>query len=57
MNLHPTQEMFINIKDWTISMSSDEFPRWREVCEYAMARDITLNEAIVALVNSGLSHQ
>jgi hypothetical protein len=31
-------------------------PRWREVEEYAMKRGITIGEAVVELINKGLSH-
>jgi hypothetical protein len=36
---------------------SERMTRWREVVEYADARDIDVADAIIELVNSGLSHR
>lgn len=50
---HMTQEEHTARRSW---LSIAVGPRWREVETYASQRNITLGEAVVELVNRGLSH-
>ena len=40
-----------------LEVDVDSWPRGREVYHYAVAKDLTMEEAIIDLVNSGLSHE
>jgi hypothetical protein len=40
-----------------LDVNTQEFTRWTEVENYAFAHELSLQEAIIRLVNAGLSHQ
>ena len=41
----------------TLHFDVEGWARWPEVVQYALVRGLTNEEAIIELVNSGLSHE
>jgi len=41
----------------TVQLDTEGWARWPEVVKYALVRGLTNEEAIIELVNSGLSHE
>lgn len=56
MNGEISFKKFIDDGETPVTVFASDFTRWTELCYYAEAHDMTISEAIVALVNSGLSH-